>query len=445
MKILHISDTFGRHSELKNLPAADVLVHTGNFTAHGKRAEVYDFIAWLQQQPYKHKIFIAGDRDRWLYGNDPEILAENCHYLRYSAVIIGGVRFYGAPMFAEDTANGLFRKALDKIPSIPKVDVLLSHQQPAGIPDGPRRYCNESSDLKRTDERVKPFLHLFGHSCEDWGVYEYSRPTQLVNSAMSNGDARPLLPPHLLDLYELSLEEDRTMERIIQWGKKSMNVWVEFLEKIALWQLRHPETPKIINRTDRELLSLLPFGVNKNGTIRVDREGWLTPDNLIPAVGNPFVREYLQKRAEQGDKRCRRILDRYNTKQQLWLQEITDEICHRSKPFTALDINDVERITKDRKHIYAMQIPSTYKIYDKMLHGWLSNFDKEGLTLVGLLVYIDISAKDDFAQLREHFATLFEHMGLHDIADGVDVVTGIGENTEINTGQFRVTIIAAYE
>ena len=125
MNILHISDTFGRHAELKNLPAADVLVHTGNFTAHGKRDEVYDFIAWLQQQNYKHKIFIAGDRDRWLYCNEPEILAENCHYLRYSAVIINGVRFYGAPMFAEDIANGFFRKALDKIPRIPRgVDVV---------------------------------------------------------------------------------------------------------------------------------------------------------------------------------------------------------------------------------------------------------------------------------------------------------------------------------
>lgn len=445
MKILHISDTFGRHTELKNLPAADVLVHTGNFTAHGKRAEVCDFIEWLQQQPYKHKIFIAGDRDCWLHSNEPEILAENCHYLRYSAVIINGMRFYGVPMFAEDIANGLFRKALDKIPRIPKIDVLLSHQQPAGIPDGPRAYCNESAHLRRTDERVKPLLHLFGHSCEDWGVYEYSGPTKLVNSAMSNGGALPLMPPHLLDLYELSLKDDRTIERIIQWGKKSINVWVEFLEKIALWQLCHPETPKIINRTDRELLSLLPFGVNKNGTIRVDQEGWLTPDNLIPAVKNPFVREYLQERAKRGDKRCRRILDRYNTKQQLWLQEITEEICYRSKPFTALDINDVERITKDKKHIYAMQIPSTYKICDKMLHGWLSNFDKEGLTLVGLLVYIDISAKDDFAQLRERFATLLEHMGLYNIADGVDVVTGIGKTTEISTCQFRVTIIAAYE
>ena len=79
------------------------------------------------------------------------------------------------------------------------------------------------------------------------------------------------------------------------------------------------------------------------------------------------------------------------------------------------------------------------------ISGWLSKLDKEGLTLVGLLVNIDISAKDDFAQLRECIAALFEHMGLSDIADGVDVITGMGENTEINTGQFRVTIIAAYE
>ena len=31
MKILHISDTHGRHEELTNLPNADIVVHSGDF------------------------------------------------------------------------------------------------------------------------------------------------------------------------------------------------------------------------------------------------------------------------------------------------------------------------------------------------------------------------------------------------------------------------------
>lgn len=35
MKILHISDTHGRHEELTNLPNADIVVHSGDFCFSG--------------------------------------------------------------------------------------------------------------------------------------------------------------------------------------------------------------------------------------------------------------------------------------------------------------------------------------------------------------------------------------------------------------------------
>ena len=36
MRLLHISDTHGRHKELQRLPDADILVHSGDFTLDGK-------------------------------------------------------------------------------------------------------------------------------------------------------------------------------------------------------------------------------------------------------------------------------------------------------------------------------------------------------------------------------------------------------------------------
>lgn len=35
MRILHISDTHGCHRHLKNLPEADVIVHSGDITMTG--------------------------------------------------------------------------------------------------------------------------------------------------------------------------------------------------------------------------------------------------------------------------------------------------------------------------------------------------------------------------------------------------------------------------
>jgi len=44
MQILHISDTHNRHNLLKNLPKADVIVHSGDASFSGSDDEVLDFL-----------------------------------------------------------------------------------------------------------------------------------------------------------------------------------------------------------------------------------------------------------------------------------------------------------------------------------------------------------------------------------------------------------------
>ena len=39
MTILHLSDTHGRHRRLTQLPDADILVHSGDFTMNGSKQE----------------------------------------------------------------------------------------------------------------------------------------------------------------------------------------------------------------------------------------------------------------------------------------------------------------------------------------------------------------------------------------------------------------------
>lgn len=44
MIILHISDTHGQHAKLNDLPAADKIVHSGDFTFGGSEQEAIDFM-----------------------------------------------------------------------------------------------------------------------------------------------------------------------------------------------------------------------------------------------------------------------------------------------------------------------------------------------------------------------------------------------------------------
>jgi predicted phosphodiesterase len=44
MRLLHLSDTHNRHRELTDLPAADILIHSGDVSMAGTDAEVIYFI-----------------------------------------------------------------------------------------------------------------------------------------------------------------------------------------------------------------------------------------------------------------------------------------------------------------------------------------------------------------------------------------------------------------
>ena len=140
LSILHLSDTHSQHRQLTKLPDADVIVHSGDFTMAGTEREVFDFINWFCDLPYRHKIFIAGNHDDCLYGAELSGLDDNCHYLCNSGINIEGIKFYGVPMFMEDDMTRKYKEYLSGIPN--DTDVLVTHQPPAGILDydGHRHY-----------------------------------------------------------------------------------------------------------------------------------------------------------------------------------------------------------------------------------------------------------------------------------------------------------------
>ena len=129
MRILQISDTHNRHQLLTSMPAADVLIHCGDFTDMGTEEEVLDFLNWYISLPYPHKIFIVGNHDLCLW-----------------------------------EAESLIPKG---------VDVLVTHEPPIMILDESNNTHWGNSPLRSHVMRTKPKYHLFGHVHSAYGIEKH--------------------------------------------------------------------------------------------------------------------------------------------------------------------------------------------------------------------------------------------------------------------------------
>ena len=184
MRILHISDTHGCHRRLKDLPEADVIVHSGDMTMTGGADEAVDFMEWFCDLPYAHKVFIAGNHDFCLHGGEPSGLDANCHYLCNDSVVIDGLKFYGIPLSVETAASGTLAANYAAIPD--DTDVLITHQPPKGILDHAEDYGYGSPELRNAVMRIRPRAHLFGHIHDAAGLVS-AGGTVFSNGAVLTG------------------------------------------------------------------------------------------------------------------------------------------------------------------------------------------------------------------------------------------------------------------
>ena len=189
MTILHLSDTHSQHRRLTRLPDADILVHSGDFTMNGSEQEAIDFMNWLCDLPYPHKIFICGNHDACLYGAKIDGLDKNVHYLCNSNVIIENIKFYGVPMFMEDCISDRQARNYAAIPADTNVLILDFDD---GINYG-------SIELLTRVEEIKPRLHLFGHIHKQHGVKK-DGSTIFSNGASMNGDYTNFNFPNLIEI-----------------------------------------------------------------------------------------------------------------------------------------------------------------------------------------------------------------------------------------------------
>lgn len=163
MTILQISDTHYSHQQLTNMPAADVIVHCGDFTNSGTEEEVLDFLNWFIELPYQHKIFVTGNHDLCLWDAEGiEDLPENVHFLQDRGVEIEGVKFFGLAYNHRETL----------IPD--GIDVLVTHEPPVMILDASAGIHWGNAPLRNRVFEVKPRYHLFGHAHDSNGTEKHN-------------------------------------------------------------------------------------------------------------------------------------------------------------------------------------------------------------------------------------------------------------------------------
>lgn len=197
MKILHLSDTHGCHRRLFDLPGADILVHSGDFTMNGSEQEAIDFMNWFCDLDYPHKIFICGNHDDCLYGANIDGLDNNVHYLCNSSVVIEGVKFYGVPMFMGDCITN--RQVLHYANIPEDTDVLITHTPPFGVLDFDDNINYGSEELLTRIVTVKPHLHLFGHIHSQYGM-KILNNTIFSNGAIMDADYSNFRKPNIIDV-----------------------------------------------------------------------------------------------------------------------------------------------------------------------------------------------------------------------------------------------------
>lgn len=208
MKFVTISDTHTQHRAV-TLPEGDVLLHAGDVSGRGTETEVKDFLKWFAQQPFEHKIFIAGNHDFFFEKHDADYIAslmpEGVTYLNDSETTINGIKIWGSPItpwffdWAFNRQRGTdIAKHWALIP--PDTDIIMTHGPVYGYLDrtthGEKVGC---ADLRATVEQLQPKVCIGGHIHEGYGQIQ-TENTLFINASVLNVHYRMTNEPVVFEL-----------------------------------------------------------------------------------------------------------------------------------------------------------------------------------------------------------------------------------------------------
>lgn len=217
------------HGFAPELPGGELLILAGDMTASDRIPQWVSFFRWLKDQPYRHKVMIAGNHDNFFEKGFPkdeqearniaEIQAmleykEDFIYLCDSGTEIEGLKLWGTPWTtwfpgvnpqckAFMDSESYLDKRFELIPE--GLDILISHGPPYKILDKNKKgaYCGSFS-LRSALAKAKPQYHAFGHIHECGGnrfVYKNcGTNTVCINCSYVNGDYEPVFSHQRIEL-----------------------------------------------------------------------------------------------------------------------------------------------------------------------------------------------------------------------------------------------------
>lgn len=189
ISVVCVSDT---HNSQPALPHGDILIHAGDLTQSGSFRETQTALDWLNSQPHRHKIVIAGNHDLLLdpslddgprNSNKKDVGLQRARlewgdltYLQDATTELQcangrRIRVYGSPRSCQH-GNWAFQYPRSEGKSqwsnaIPNdTDILVTHGPPRAHLDILRLGC---TGLLSELWRVQPALHVFGHVHEGYG------------------------------------------------------------------------------------------------------------------------------------------------------------------------------------------------------------------------------------------------------------------------------------
>ena len=210
MKIVCFSDTHGLHRNLKlnkwfqNNPAT-ILIFAGDYQCNSQDTGE-DFIDWISELPYKHKIITAGNHD-----NNFEIIKNECekykniYYLVHNPIEIEGIKFFVSAysktfgnwtfMEDEDTLEYLYKK-------IPKnVEMLVTHAPPFKKLD--LTFLGENAGSTSLAKRIINLSNLkyniFGHIHEAYNTIT-KKGIKYINCSVVNERYEMVNKPYIFEI-----------------------------------------------------------------------------------------------------------------------------------------------------------------------------------------------------------------------------------------------------
>ncbi len=216
MKVTFISDTHTRHKRIE-LPGGDMLIFSGDAMSSGYyNGELNDFVDWIKDQPYKYKICIAGNHDRYCESFPKDFIKDvfekyydnGVRYICDEEIEIEGIRIYGTPYqpyFCGWAFNVMDEEILTNIyKQIPEgIDILVTHCPPFGVLDKshmPRPYKGTTGEEPLGSKELlnildymenPPKYHCFGHIHGDGGKVIKEGGITFINASVCNESYEP--------------------------------------------------------------------------------------------------------------------------------------------------------------------------------------------------------------------------------------------------------------